>query len=306
MKLTWIFAALAPFAVCGVLQSGESLLKTHTETLQKAKSVVVKFTVQPIGGAPEEHKLTLSREFLAKWEGPDFDATKGLTTFWWVDKAKKTYRELTAGEAAAKLGDKDAMLTWSAFFDAKWPERVATSKIGKTRMIKGNQVTEVDVTFNKRPGSATLYFDTKMGLFRGGLWKAEDGGQTVISCESIELSDKALDTSAFNWSPPSDYKKAEEAAAEEANAPVTYQSVRKIFASNCFGCHSGGNAKAGLDLTTYEGLMSRGIVVAGDPGSSSILKNLRGERRQMPPTGRLPQATIAKIEKWIADGAKND
>lgn len=75
--------------------------------------------------------------------------------------------------------------------------------------------------------------------------------------------------------------------------------IRAIINANCLGCHSSPPVNgAPFPLTTYS-------QVAGVAESGSLLTAISrqtGETAAMPPTGRLPQATIDLIEQWIDEG----
>ena len=86
----------------------------------------------------------------------------------------------------------------------------------------------------------------------------------------------------------------------QQDATVTYQGdIKAIIGTNCLGCHSSPPVNgAPFPLTTY------GQV--GEVAESGLLltaiSRQTGELRAMPPPGRLPQATIDKVEKWIEQG----
>jgi cytochrome c len=102
--------------------------------------------------------------------------------------------------------------------------------------------------------------------------------------------------------------------ATKASAPTgtgAFASVQQLFTANCVGCHGTGNAKGGIDLSSYATVMKGGedgpIVVAGDPDKSKIVDALRGRNGAMQmPKGKspLPEEDIKMIETWIKDGAK--
>lgn len=82
--------------------------------------------------------------------------------------------------------------------------------------------------------------------------------------------------------------------------PITYTAdIKAIVGSNCLGCHMDPPINgAPFPLTTYERVKS----VAESGLLLTAISRQTGEVRAMPPTGRLPQATIDKVEQWIADG----
>ena len=81
---------------------------------------------------------------------------------------------------------------------------------------------------------------------------------------------------------------------------VTFSQTRQpIFNTNCIICHSGVNAPLNVHLDSYAGI----ITVA----SSGVLNGvLNGSPFQMPPSGRLDDCTILKIENWINKGSLNN
>jgi hypothetical protein len=84
-------------------------------------------------------------------------------------------------------------------------------------------------------------------------------------------------------------------------------SVRPLFERKCFQCHSSkaDELKGNLKLESLESILKGGdqgpAIVAGDVENSFLLRAIRYqvEDFQMPPSGRLPDADVALIEKWI-------
>ncbi len=109
-----------------------------------------------------------------------------------------------------------------------------------------------------------------------------------------------------------------EAVATEASAPATEAStpgvsfasdVKPILAGSCNDCHGGRQTRAGLDVTTYEGLMAGSIngavVVPGNSSESVLIQQVvEGE---MPKRGdKLTSEQIQIINDWVAAGALNN
>ncbi|MFN9720803.1 MAG: PSD1 and planctomycete cytochrome C domain-containing protein, partial [Planctomycetota bacterium] len=115
-------------------------------------------------------------------------------------------------------------------------------------------------------------------------------------------------------------------ASEEKSDPTPGQlmffetRIRPVLAEHCYGCHSQdaankGKLKGNLFLDSRDGMLRGGdtgpALFSGrfndhanhQPGESLILKALRYEEYEMPPSGRLPQSVIDDFERWIADGA---
>ncbi|WP_430412355.1 c-type cytochrome [Kordia sp.] len=77
---------------------------------------------------------------------------------------------------------------------------------------------------------------------------------------------------------------------------VTYDDdVLPIITNNCIFCHSGPNANAGLDLSTYAN-------VRGAAEQGNLVNRINNGSNPMPPTGILPPETRQIIDQWIVDG----
>ena len=101
------------------------------------------------------------------------------------------------------------------------------------------------------------------------------------------------------------------AEAQSGRADLFESKIRPVLAAKCYACHSA-KLKApmsGLVLDTKAGLAKGGalgpVVVPGNPDESRLLRALSyaDPHLQMPPSGRLPDETIAGFREWIASGA---
>jgi mono/diheme cytochrome c family protein/uncharacterized membrane protein len=86
----------------------------------------------------------------------------------------------------------------------------------------------------------------------------------------------------------------------------------RIFENHCTACHNPGKLKGDLKLDTYEGVLAGGksgpVVVAGEPGSSELLKRVHlplEDKAHMPPKGKTPLTDdeMAVLAWWIQAGA---
>lgn len=78
---------------------------------------------------------------------------------------------------------------------------------------------------------------------------------------------------------------------------VTYASLAAnggIFAESCFSCHSSGNARGGLDLTSYS---------AARTAAQNIKSRINNDANPMPTGGLLPQDQRDRIDAWVDQGA---
>ena len=87
--------------------------------------------------------------------------------------------------------------------------------------------------------------------------------------------------------------------------PRTYEETfANMFAGRCVFCHSGPGAEAGLDLSTYEGLMagseSGAVLVPGDPEASLLIQRQSGASDHF---GQVLDDELEALRAWVRDGA---
>jgi hypothetical protein len=84
----------------------------------------------------------------------------------------------------------------------------------------------------------------------------------------------------------------------DPNVLVTYtDNISQIMQSACIGCHSSPPVNgAPFALVNFSQVNQR----AGD--ILNAMSRQSGTPNAMPPSGRLPQATIDLVERWINDG----
>jgi len=83
--------------------------------------------------------------------------------------------------------------------------------------------------------------------------------------------------------------------------------VQPLLKAHCIACHGGEKKiKGGLRLTSREALLKGGesgpVVLLDKPDASLLLQALRHEDLKMPPKGKLPQAQIDVLTKWVQMG----
>ncbi len=91
------------------------------------------------------------------------------------------------------------------------------------------------------------------------------------------------------------------------------KDIAPVLVANCTGCHGAMRPRNNFSLLTMEGLLRGGDrgepILPGKPADSLLVKKLKGtaDGARMP-MGRTPldDGTMAKIEKWIEEGAKFD
>ena len=84
--------------------------------------------------------------------------------------------------------------------------------------------------------------------------------------------------------------------------------IRPLLDAHCYECHGNDAQEGGLRLDSRSALVAGGdsgaAIEAGQPDASLLIDAVRyGDVYQMPPTGQLPAAEIALLEKWVEMGA---
>jgi hypothetical protein len=97
-----------------------------------------------------------------------------------------------------------------------------------------------------------------------------------------------------------------------ADERITYtEHVRPIFVNNCLSCHNADRQRAGVDLSSFPGVVAGGsggpVVAPEDPDGSALFAVVSHARQpHMPPNQpRLDDATLATLRQWIAQGVYN-
>jgi mono/diheme cytochrome c family protein len=84
--------------------------------------------------------------------------------------------------------------------------------------------------------------------------------------------------------------------------PTYFEVYERIFLRNCRACHKAPEPSAGLDVTTYDTLMQKKVIVPFKPDESLLFKKVyQGEM----PKGEdpLPDEDIEYLREWILAGA---
>ena len=98
-------------------------------------------------------------------------------------------------------------------------------------------------------------------------------------------------------------------AATPADIEFFETRVRPILAEHCYACHGPEKQRSNLRWDHIEFALTGGergpALVPGDPAKSRMIEAISYANRdlRMPPTGKLPEATIATLRDWIKRGA---
>ena len=95
-------------------------------------------------------------------------------------------------------------------------------------------------------------------------------------------------------------------AVSAADGVKFYESqVAPVLKANCFSCHSA-SPSGGLRLTDRASILKGGVsgpaVVLDKPMDSLLVKAAHYDGRQMPPSGKMAQASIDILTKWVQIG----
>jgi Protein of unknown function (DUF1553)/Protein of unknown function (DUF1549)/Planctomycete cytochrome C len=106
---------------------------------------------------------------------------------------------------------------------------------------------------------------------------------------------------------------AGKAAARPAFPPEAIEffeaRVRPILADKCFKCHGAQKQSNGLRLDSREAALKGGdsgpALVSGKPDESLLVKAVAQTHAdlKMPPSGKLPDASVAALRQWVSQGA---
>ncbi len=134
-------------------------------------------------------------------------------------------------------------------------------------------------------------------------WRASEWFARLIAvCLALALANVArADT------PPTASSSA--APASAASSEFFEKDIRPLLAERCFDCHGGKKkVEASLKLTSRADMLHGGddgpAIVPGKPDDSLLIKAIRYDGDvQMPPKGKLKDAQIKALTRWVEMGA---
>jgi len=275
-------------------------LAGHFEKLAAAPGVNVTYTFRALGESASEYKLSLAKPNLFKLTLPTgFVQSDGKTLFTYRKKTNQYIETPLTDALVADFAKRPEVFAWSDYLAKKPGDGIAQAKVGASRTVQGNDVTQVDVTL--KPGGTTgaLFVDKKLGIARGYTLKTADK-EYLAMATAIEIVPEAK-PETFAFVAPAGAQKLEAAAPT-----ASYGEVQAIMTATCMPCHNAERQRAGVILTNYEGVVA--AVTPGNGAGSRLVKSLRASGAHRMPKNRDPLAEpqIQLIEKWIDAGAKKD
>lgn len=87
--------------------------------------------------------------------------------------------------------------------------------------------------------------------------------------------------------------------------PRTYEETfTAMFNGRCVFCHSGAEAEAGLDMSSYESIMAGSengpVIIPGDPANSPLIQRQSEPREHF---GQVLDDELTALSEWVASGA---
>ena len=295
------FAAVSlVVATCAALAArvGDPALDAYTAKLHAAKSLTVEFKLSG-AGAPGAASLAYASPNKLRIETPTKLSITDGTTLWVLNKSDNTYTQSPAGTGPAMADD---VYAWRGFF-VKEPFADATDETSEgKRTLAGVDVSGYKLTLPNGK-TARIFLNSTTGLAQGSQVMSNGTTSTAIASK-VEL-DATLADSTFTFTPPEGARKIEPPAV----TPGSFASASAVFKQYCTGCHNSDSKKAGLDLSSYDGIKAgargRPVVIAGDPPGSRVIQVLTGGIPKMPPGDDTVSAEgIKAISDWIQSGAK--
>jgi hypothetical protein len=135
----------------------------------------------------------------------------------------------------------------------------------------------------------------------GMLWRYVFFSVCIISAVTVDaFADEKPDPKAAEKNPATKLDPTKVAFFEK--------HVRPLLLDQCIDCHSGDDPESELSLDSRAGMLRGGLrgssLIPNMPEKSLLIRAVRhGELVKMPPKRKLPATDIAKLAKWIKDGA---
>jgi cytochrome c553 len=152
-----------------------------------------------------------------------------------------------------------------------------------------------------------------------GMMLPGNGRRARVARKKGSASDKSKksDSTSKDKGASKDKSASKKASAADKSGKLRFsQDIAPILVANCTGCHSGegnGKKRGKLDLSTFANIQTgtpdHKVIEPGNPGESMLVQRIKGEVEPRMPQGQnaaLSAAAIAKIERWVKEGATID
>lgn len=111
-----------------------------------------------------------------------------------------------------------------------------------------------------------------------------------------------------------DFIKDSTSVSSNCNPDTVYyeNDIQPLLTSSCgiSGCHDAGTREKGISVANYTDVLNSELVVPNRPDKSDIIEVITSNNSNKvmppPPRSKLTSEQIAKISKWIEQGARNN
>lgn len=222
MRRTLGFAALAALAAVAVAQtSGSNLLSTFGKTLNDAKTVQSTFTIQTIGGSPDEYTVTLKKPNMMRIDTPSALYVGDGKTLVTLTKSDNTYfkKPQTDGDVKELFSSEELRL-FAGFFNVDAYNGPRTKLLGK-REVSGTPVQVIEASAPHRVDTYFLANDNLARKRQTDLSGPTGTTTSIVSAKSIDVNSDVND-SVFQFKAPNG---AREMTQDEISAGKWYTDL---------------------------------------------------------------------------------
>jgi outer membrane lipoprotein-sorting protein len=187
-------------------------MRAHADAISAAAGLQVRYTVTPVGGAAQEYRIAFSRPGMARIETPKRIVVSDGETVTVYDRSSNSFtkqpyaQEVVFAEfGAPELG------VWSAFFDARVVDMLASTKDLGQRKLRGKQFEAVAVGVDKEgTTTATLYLDSADMMPRiVDFTIAKGASKSSMILDVLEISLDPVEAAAYAYTPPAGAKEVD-------------------------------------------------------------------------------------------------
>lgn len=184
--------------------TGKMIINSYVTKAYGAKSLHVSYTVQQLGGVPEQYTLTLSKPNLARIETPYEVTVVNGSTITSFNKSDKTYYRVPENhEALVKLFRESDIHLWAAFFEPKAFSNVPEASNTGTRVRDGMKLIAVKTALDmSNDHFETFYFDESGIPRQAEINMVSEDTTTLLNTLSLQLGDDDIPSSEFAFNVP--------------------------------------------------------------------------------------------------------
>jgi thiol-disulfide isomerase/thioredoxin/outer membrane lipoprotein-sorting protein len=203
-----------------------STFDTFVSALNNAKTLVAEYTLTPVGGAPTQYKIVLSKPNQARIETPTQTILADGTHLSFANKVDKTFYKKPQTDAELKAILKgDSFKIWSGFFGGVSSKDFTMVKEMGVKNRRGMSLSSVEIAHDKDGRiTTTLYVDQADSLVKQAelLTKGAGGEDRVI----LNVDSIGIDGNAQLGSIPDGFR---ELSLEEMNSDKWYSSLEEAI-----------------------------------------------------------------------------